>query len=146
MWRLALWPAVLSAMLTGATIPALGVSAASYAGCRETRRARYHAWLRAVGSVHPSAVVDDGNARGFHHEFVDVTVGRRGDESLPVNLGEIPDYYRRFLDPVDVACIRAAPMDAEGWFNFGATNAHLQAITERARIVIVPGVIRSGSD
>ncbi|MFN2425358.1 MAG: acetyl-CoA hydrolase/transferase family protein [Candidatus Binatia bacterium] len=56
---------------------------------------------------------------------------------IPMNFGESPDYYRRFLDPVDVACFRATPMDADGWFNFGATNAHLKAMTERAKVVIV---------
>jgi len=56
---------------------------------------------------------------------------------IPMNFGEAPAYYRRFLDPVDVACVRAAPMDADGWFNFGATNAHLKAITERTKILII---------
>ncbi|MFN2375903.1 MAG: 4-hydroxybutyrate CoA-transferase, partial [Candidatus Binatia bacterium] len=56
---------------------------------------------------------------------------------IPMNFGEAPAYYRRFLDPIDVACVRAAPMDADGWFNFGATNAHLKAITEKARVLII---------
>ena len=39
---------------------------------------------------------------------------------IPMNFGEAPDYYRRFIDPVDLVCIKTAPMDAHGYFNFGA--------------------------
>jgi acyl-CoA hydrolase len=56
---------------------------------------------------------------------------------LPCNLGEIPDYYRRFLAQVDVAVIRTAPMDEHGFFNFGRTNIWFRAVVEAARIVIV---------
>ena len=56
---------------------------------------------------------------------------------MPINLGEIPDYYRRFLDPVDVAVLKARPMDADGFFNFGGTGLWHRAVIESARIVIV---------
>ena len=56
---------------------------------------------------------------------------------LPVNLGEIPDYYRRFIDPVDILIIRTATMDAGGFFNFGPANLWHAAVIERARLVIV---------
>ena len=56
---------------------------------------------------------------------------------LPVNLGEIPDYYRRFIDPVDIAIVKTAPMDANGYFNFGPANLWLRALVERAKVVIV---------
>jgi len=56
---------------------------------------------------------------------------------IPVNLGEIPDYYRRFNDPIDVAILKACPMDAEGNFNFGGSNLWHRAVVERARVVIV---------
>ena len=56
---------------------------------------------------------------------------------LPVNLGEIPDYYRRFIDPVDILIIRTATMDAGGYFNFGPANLWHAAVIERARLVIV---------
>ena len=42
---------------------------------------------------------------------------------MPVNLGEIPDYYRRFIDPLDIVVFKTAPMDANGYFNFGAVHA-----------------------
>ena len=56
---------------------------------------------------------------------------------IPMNFGETPDYYRRFIDPVDVACIKTAPMDVDGCFNLGCSTTYLEAMTERARVVIV---------
>jgi acyl-CoA hydrolase len=56
---------------------------------------------------------------------------------LPVNLGEIPDYYRRFIDPVDIVILKCCPMDAEGFFNFSGANLYYRAFIERARLVIV---------
>jgi acyl-CoA hydrolase len=56
---------------------------------------------------------------------------------VPVNLGEIPDYYRRFIDPIDIAVVKTCPMDGNGYFNFGATNLWHRAVIERARLVIV---------
>jgi len=56
---------------------------------------------------------------------------------LPVNLGEIPDYYRRFIRPVDILIIKTCPIDADGYFNFSGSNLWHRAIIERARMVIV---------
>lgn len=56
---------------------------------------------------------------------------------LPVNLGEIPDYYRRFIDPVDIVVLKTCPMDANGYFNFSAATFWHRAVIERARMVIV---------
>jgi acyl-CoA hydrolase len=56
---------------------------------------------------------------------------------IPMNFGEAPDYYRRFVDPIDVACIKTAPMDAKGYFNFGGAVAYQKAMTERARALVV---------
>ncbi len=56
---------------------------------------------------------------------------------VPVNLGEIPDYYRRFMDPVDIVILKTCPMDADGYFNFSAAQLWHRAIIERARMVIV---------
>ena len=70
---------------------------------------------------------------------------------LPVNLGEIPDYYRRFIDPVDILIIKCAPMDANGYFNFGPANLWHGAVIERAKLVVVeecattPRVMGSGT-
>jgi len=56
---------------------------------------------------------------------------------LPVHLGEIPDYYRRFIDPVDIVILKTCPMDANGYFNFSAANLWHHAVVERAHMVIV---------
>ncbi len=55
---------------------------------------------------------------------------------IPMNFGEAPDYYRRFLD-VDVAVLRCAPMDEHGFFNFGPSVTYEKAITEKARMLII---------
>lgn len=56
---------------------------------------------------------------------------------IPMNFGEAPDYYRRFLDPIDVVCIKTCPMDDHGYFNFGAMATFVKAATERAKCLIV---------
>lgn len=56
---------------------------------------------------------------------------------IPLNLGEVPDYYRRFIEPVDMVIIKTCPLDENGFFNFGPTNAWHRAIIERAKILIV---------
>ena len=56
---------------------------------------------------------------------------------IPVNLGEIGDYYRRFIPPVDIVILKTAPMDAEGNFNLGPANLWHRAIVERAKMVII---------
>jgi len=55
---------------------------------------------------------------------------------IPMNFGEAPDYYRRFVE-VDVAILRCARMDEHGFFNFGPSVTYEKAITEKARKVIV---------
>ena len=56
---------------------------------------------------------------------------------IPVNLGEISDYYRRFIDPVDIVILKTCPMDQNGYFNFSAANLWHGAVIERAKMVIV---------
>jgi acyl-CoA hydrolase len=56
---------------------------------------------------------------------------------MPLNLGEVPDYYRRFIEPVDIVILKACPIDADGYFNFGAANLWHRAVIERAKMVIV---------
>jgi acyl-CoA hydrolase len=56
---------------------------------------------------------------------------------IPMNFGEAPDYYRRFVDPIDVVCVRTAPMDEQGFFNFGGAVSYQKAMCERAKLLIV---------
>lgn len=55
---------------------------------------------------------------------------------IPMNFGEAPDYYRRFVD-VDLAVLKTAPMDEHGFFNFGGAVTYHKAITEKARALVV---------
>jgi acyl-CoA hydrolase len=55
---------------------------------------------------------------------------------IPVNLGEIPDYYQRFMDPVDIVILKACPLE-NGYFNLGGSLLWHRAIIERAKMVIV---------
>jgi acyl-CoA hydrolase len=57
-------------------------------------------------------------------------------DHMPMNFGEAPDNYRRFVD-VDVAVLKTAPMDEHGFFNFGGAVTYHKAITERAGTLIV---------
>lgn len=56
---------------------------------------------------------------------------------IPCNLGEIPDYYRRCIDPPAMLVLKARDVDANGYFNLSISNLWNRAIAERARIVVV---------
>lgn len=56
---------------------------------------------------------------------------------IPMNFGEAPDYYRRFIDPPDVVAIKTCPMDEHGYFNFSASVTYAKALTERAKVLVV---------
>ncbi len=56
---------------------------------------------------------------------------------LPLNLGEWPDLYRRFVDRVDIGIIQVRPKDANGYYNFSAAASYHRALVEKAQIVIV---------
>ena len=55
----------------------------------------------------------------------------------PIRYSELPRYYRENIAPIDVAMFQVAPMDEEGNFNFGPNASHMQAVCERAKVVIV---------
>ncbi len=56
---------------------------------------------------------------------------------IPCNLGEIPDYYRRFIEPPDVVVLKVCEVDAHGFFNLSLANLWHKAVVARAKIVIV---------
>jgi len=100
--------------------------------------------IRSCLSMRPRAVIEeDPDGRHFHlfswhfspYERRKHDVGRCN--YTPLNLGEVPDYYRRFLDPVDIAILQTCPMDDSGHFNFGPTNLWQRAVIERAQLLIV---------
>ena len=100
--------------------------------------------IRSCLSMRPRAVIeDDPEGKHFHlfswhfsaYERRKHDVGRCNYS--PLNLGEVPDYYRRFLDPVDIAILKTCPMDDGGYFNFGPTNLWQRAVIDRAKLVIL---------
>jgi len=56
---------------------------------------------------------------------------------IPMNFGEAPDFYRRYIDPVDVAVFKCCPKDARGFYNFSGACTYHAAVLERARVVVV---------
>jgi acyl-CoA hydrolase len=100
--------------------------------------------IRSCVSLRPRAVVAaDPTGEHFawlswHFSPIDRAMHDQGRASyIPMNFGEAPDYYRRFLPEIDVACLKTAPMDAEGNFNFGSSVTYLKAVCERAKLLIV---------
>lgn len=55
----------------------------------------------------------------------------------PISYSELPRYYRDLDNPSNVAMMQVAPMDENGYFNFGPSASHLMAVCERADYVIV---------
>ncbi|WP_149589270.1 acetyl-CoA hydrolase/transferase family protein [Tabrizicola flagellatus] len=100
--------------------------------------------FRSVLTARPRAVLE-ADPEGKHiHWFSTHFSGydrRKHDAGmahyLPVNLGEVPDYYRRFIDPPDIAVFKTAPMDEKGYFNFGPNTLWMRALVERGKVVIV---------
>jgi acyl-CoA hydrolase len=100
--------------------------------------------IRSCISTKPRAVleVDPGGGHFFMFSLHFSGYDRQKHDAgrcnyLPLNLGEVPDYYRRFIPPVDMVILKTCPMDSDGWFNFGAANLWHRAVIERAKIVIV---------
>jgi acyl-CoA hydrolase len=92
---------------------------------------------------HAVAEVDDPEGKHFqlyswHFSAHDRKLHDSGrSHYVPMNFGEAPDYYRRFIDPPDVVCLKTCPMDEHGYFNFSASVTHTKAMTERAKVLVV---------
>ena len=100
--------------------------------------------IRAAFSMRPRAVVEaDRTGKHFlwlnwHFSGYDRRQHSAGlAHYIPMNFGEAPDLYRRFLDPVDVAVVKCCPRDARGSFNFSGACTYHGALLARARKVIV---------
>ena len=100
--------------------------------------------IRAALSMRRRAVLE-ADRTGRHFEWLNWHFSgydrRQHDEGLahyiPMNFGEAPDLYRRFLDPVDVAVVKCCPQDDRGFFNFSGACTYHAAVLERARCVII---------
>ncbi|MFM2076685.1 MAG: hypothetical protein RJA49_575 [Actinomycetota bacterium] len=100
--------------------------------------------IRACLSVRPRAVLEADPERehfGFYNWHFSGYDRKKADAGqqhyIPCNLGEISDYYRRFIEPPDLMVIKTCPMDANGFFNFSASNLWHGAVASRARRVVV---------
>src|SRR5579859_2303324 len=99
--------------------------------------------IRGCLALRPPAVIEADpecrhvNYLSWYFSGVERKLHDRGlCQHIPMNFGEAPDYYRRFVD-VDVAILKTAPMDKQGFFNFGGSITYHKALTEKARSVIV---------
>jgi acyl-CoA hydrolase len=100
--------------------------------------------IRSCLSMRPRAVTEceAGEDRFFFFSWHFSGYDRKRHDAgrcqyIPLNLGEVPDYYRRFLAPVDIAILKTCPMDEDGYFNFSVANLWHRAVVERAKMVII---------
>ena len=56
---------------------------------------------------------------------------------IPLRYSELPRYYREHIDPVHVAMIQVPPMDENGYFSYGLNASHLEALFEKAEVIIL---------
>jgi acyl-CoA hydrolase len=110
-------------------------------GARAAPLQRVH--IRSALTLRPRAVLE-ADPDGAHFQWFNwhfSAYDRKQHDAgrcnyIPMNFGEAPDYYRRFIERVDLACIKTAPMDADGCFNLGCSTTYLHAMLERASLVL----------
>lgn len=56
---------------------------------------------------------------------------------IPMRFVELPEYYRREYDSLDVAFLSVCPMDKFGYFNLGPTSGGMMEACRKAKTVIV---------
>lgn len=95
-------------------------------------------------AVRPRAVLEaDPNTESFYNlnQHLSGYDRKKSDAGqtgyFPVNLGEVPDYYRRFIVPLDIVILKVRPMEADGTFNLGPSGLWHRAMIERAKLVIL---------
>jgi acyl-CoA hydrolase len=100
--------------------------------------------VRCSQGFEPRAMLEaDPRAEHFHwYSWHYNTYERKKSDAgvchyIPLNLGEVPDYYRRFINPIDIVVLKVRPADTDGRFNFGPTNTWNRALIERAKTLIV---------
>jgi acyl-CoA hydrolase len=100
--------------------------------------------VRAVLSMRPPAIIGaDPEGKSFHlYSWHFSGIDRKLHDAgrahyIPMNFGEAPDYYRRFIEPTDVVVLQACPMDEHGYFNFSVGVTYAKALTERAKTLII---------
>lgn len=100
--------------------------------------------IRACLSTWPRQVLEkDPTGKSFHfwswhfsaYDRAWHDAGRCG--YIPLHLGEVPDYYRRFLPPPEIVVLKTRPRDENGFYSFGPTHVWHRALVETAKVVIV---------
>ena len=56
---------------------------------------------------------------------------------IPLRYSELPRWYYENIKHLNISIFQTAPMDNEGFFNFGLNASHLKAVTDCADTVIV---------
>lgn len=56
---------------------------------------------------------------------------------IPMRYSELPGFYANIIKSLDVAMFQVAPMDKNGWFNFGPAGDHLKSVCGCAKTIIV---------
>jgi acyl-CoA hydrolase len=101
--------------------------------------------IRACLCMRPRAVLEqDPEGRAFRYLSWHFSGYERRQHDagqvdyIPFNFGEGPALYRRFLrDEVDLACLKVAPIDDAGCFNFSAVTTYLRAVCDVAKQIVV---------
>ena len=108
--------------------------------------------IRACLSVRPRAVLEADPERehfnffNWHFGGYDRKQGDAGRQNyIPCNLGEIPDYYRRFIDPPEIMVVKSRPADGNGFFNFGPANLWHGAVASRADFERLQDLLRDAT-
>jgi acyl-CoA hydrolase len=100
--------------------------------------------IRSSLAVKPRAVLESDPQRAHFHWYSWHFGGYERAYSdagicsyIPSNLGEIPDYYRNNIEPIDIVVLKVRPADENGYFNFGPTNGWQRTLVERAKVLIL---------
>jgi len=112
--------------------------------------------IRSCLTVKPRAVIEADPEGEHFHSFnwhfsgYDRAKHKQGLCSyIPLNLGEVPGYYRRFIEPIDIVVLKVRPKGEDGVFNFGPTSVWQRTLVERAKIMIAevsPGLPHVAGD
>ncbi len=99
--------------------------------------------IRALAFPGTAAVAAEGmNGGGFVYNSWHFSGAERknhdrgGCHFIPFVYHEGPSHYRQNIR-TDVCMVRTAPMDTDGYFNFGIANSFQKAVIDNARIVVV---------
>ena len=100
--------------------------------------------VRGAILLEPPAIMSVPNVKehftwnSWHMTAVDRNMEKTGAVYyMSMRYSEMPKSYRTCLDPIAVAMMQVAPMDEEGYFNFGPNASHLKAVCDRSDVVIV---------